>query len=292
MATDKAAGKKSKGNHIYNRMMVNLYYLEVIRGLVKNWPDVVMFRLGLKRKLDINFRNGGTIKINGHMRFRAYDHDLLFTYSNPTQALHTMGLIRYDILEGQYQLLDVKGREVVDIGAYVGDTAICFAMRGARHVYAFEPYPFSYNTAMKNVELNKLGDRVTLINKACSDKGGHFVLDANFLNAPSSGIREVPNGTRIEITTLDRIVKDLKLGSNAVLKVDCEGYEYKVLLGAKRETLRRFGQIIAEYHYGYEPLVQKLKEAGFKVTYTKPRHTKNWDVENHDMQVGIIYARK
>jgi len=56
----------------------------------------------------------------------------------------------------EYDWLDVKEKRVLDVGASIGDTAVYFALKGAREVVAFEPYPFPYNFALKNVEANSL----------------------------------------------------------------------------------------------------------------------------------------
>jgi len=42
---------------------------------------------------------------------------------------------------GEYESLDVVGRVVVDAGAYIGDSAIYFALRGAKRVIAVELTP-------------------------------------------------------------------------------------------------------------------------------------------------------
>jgi len=52
--------------------------------------------------------------------------------------------------------LDVKGKRVLDVGASIGDTAVYFALRRATEVVAFEPYPFPYVFALKNIEVNGL----------------------------------------------------------------------------------------------------------------------------------------
>ena len=40
-----------------------------------------------------------------------------------------------------YAFLDVKGKSVLDVGAFVGDSAILFTLMGARRVVAIEPSP-------------------------------------------------------------------------------------------------------------------------------------------------------
>ena len=55
-------------------------------------------------------------------------------------------------VERLYGVLDVEDRAVLDIGAFIADSSLFFASRGARKVYAYEPV--FYEIAMRNVELN------------------------------------------------------------------------------------------------------------------------------------------
>ena len=58
-----------------------------------------------------------------------------------------------------YDSVDYRGRVVVDVGAYVGDSSIYFALRGAKKVYAIEPDRDAYSELLVNIELNNVGDR-------------------------------------------------------------------------------------------------------------------------------------
>jgi hypothetical protein len=155
-----------------------------------------------------------------------------------------------------YDLLKhVEGRDVVDIGAGVGDSTVYFALRGARRVIALEPEETYYGELVENVELNGVKDRVIALNE-CAHA---FTLT--------------------EIT--------VKYGvEEGVLKIDCEGCEYAVLAGVPAETLRRFKEILVEYHGSPRPLVKKLMEAGFKVTVMSPWTTMN------DLPIGFIHAER
>ncbi len=47
----------------------------------------------------------------------------------------------YDVFDcGEYGVLDVSGKVVIDVGASIGDSAIYFALKGARKVIAIEPH--------------------------------------------------------------------------------------------------------------------------------------------------------
>jgi hypothetical protein len=65
---------------------------------------------------------------------------------------------------GEYKLLGVKDRVVVDVGAFVGDSPIYFALKGARKVIAIEPHPEAYVEMLENTKLNNLENIIIPIN--------------------------------------------------------------------------------------------------------------------------------
>ena len=58
------------------------------------------------------------------------------------------------------------------------------------------------------------------------------------------------------VITLKNIIPDND--ENLVLKMDCEGSEYRIILNTDKKILRKFTQIIMEYHFGYQNLKLKL----------------------------------
>ena len=301
--------------------------LIVVKSVVKNWFDVLMFRLGLKKaNFTMVLRNGVKFKINKPedyflfweskqgeqelvklldlnrpvkiieknkiIKFKFDNKTLKFSYNSQKQLHNTLGMIREQFIDEQYKWLDVKNRIVIDIGANIGDSAIYFALKGAKHVYAFEPYPYSYEIAMHNIKLNRLQDKIILLNKGCGRKEGKIKIDVSYKNFGGTDLKNFKNGTSINITTLSEILKRFEITEEAVLKIDCEGCEYGVLLEMKNSDLRKFKQIQIEYHYGYLNIKKKLESAGFRVTNTMPIHSANSEAENKQMLVGLIYASK
>jgi FkbM family methyltransferase len=188
-----------------------------------------------------------------------------------------------------YNILNVRGKEVVDIGAYTGDSSIYFALNGAKHVYAFEPYPFSYRIAARNIKMNKLENKITLFNEAIGRNKGLIYIDKNYKNSPGTQLKNFKKGKKVKITTLRDIIKRFKL-RDAILKMDCEGCEYNSILNASKKDLRVFKEIMIEYHYGYINLMKKLLKAGFKVKVTRPIYTFNKYAKNPHTVVGFLYA--
>ena len=297
----------------------------IVSCIVKNWDNIVVFRLGVKKnRFVMKLRNGKNIEINKPedyfsfwesgesqkelikrfylrlseiafsknkiIKLKFSNKKLKFYYDGEEQLGNTLRLIKEQFIEQQYSWLEVKNKVVIDIGANVGDSAIYFALKGAKHVYAFEPYPYSYRIAMQNIKLNKLQDKITLLNEGCSSNEGKIKINTEYKNFGSTDLKNFKKGTNINITTISGILKRFKITEEAVLKIDCEGCEYGILLETKNSDLRRFKQIQIEYHYGYLNLLKKLKAAGFKTYKTTPLNLRNEYAENKEMLIGLIYA--
>lgn len=292
-----------------------------MRKIAKNWIDVALFRIGLKKTLKINFRDGksayfkskkeyfefwnsefGQNELSKQLKTSHYkikdsnielnyqNKKLYFYYDTNKQLSNSIGLINENFVEEQFKWLNVKGKDVVDVGANIGDTAIYFALKGAKHVYAFEPYPYSYNIAMKNIKLNYLEDKITLLNEGCG-RSGFVTIREDYNNTGGTDLKNFKEGKKIRIESLDEIVKKFNL-KHAALKIDCEGCEYDLILNASDDALKAFDQIIMEYHYGYRNLVKRLRQAGFSVEYGLPKFVNNTEAEDSNMYVGLIWANR
>jgi methyltransferase, FkbM family len=186
------------------------------------------------------------------------------------------------LLNHVYDFLDVTNRTVVDVGAGIADTAIYFALRGAKRVIAFEPFPKIFDIAQKNVKANGLEDKVILVNAGCGYDGEVRVKE-DIESDASTQLRDFGEGVKIPMYSLNTIVSKFNIEKGSVLKVDCEGCEYDLFRNASREALDRFDQIAIEYHYGYKELVNILKKNGFKTKNTIP-------IYRAGMILGYIYA--
>jgi len=131
-----------------------------------------------------------------------------------------------------YRHLSVNGKAVHDVGSSVGDTAVYFIARGAKVVYGYESDKQRHMLAEKNKAFNGLD--------------GFFPINV-----------EVKHLGMLHIAHM-----------NPVLKMDIEGGEYDVILKADKDELRRFEQIILEFHHGDEKLKAHLESAGFEVRIT------------------------
>jgi FkbM family methyltransferase len=172
-----------------------------------------------------------------------------------------------------------KRTVVIDIGAYIGDTAIYFAsFDNVKAVYAYEPYKSLYAKAARNIKLSRLDKKIRLLNAGVTDSD--IPLRVSPKGDIGSEFVESPGGSNIiRSYSLNTILKGKK---NVIIKSNCEGSEYKIF--NKDADLRNVYRINIAYHYGLQKLPSTLKSKGFKV--------KVWR-EGQDAQkgaVGTIYA--
>jgi FkbM family methyltransferase len=183
----------------------------------------------------------------------------------------TIGLINEVIVLDQYHAENLIKNDsvVIDAGANIGIFSI-FASKFATEgkIYAFEPAPKTFNLLKNNIKdynnisclCTGLGDSVSKKNIVVRERetGGNVIEDSPFLKHFSNDQSKL-----INITTIDQFVSEKKLNRLDFIKIDTEGYEEKILLGAK-ETIKRYKPIVvmSAYHNATdkENLPRTLKE--------------------------------
>ena len=98
------------------------------------------------------------------------------------------------------------------------------------------------------------------------------------------------SGHRAGLKTLEKILQEYNF-EPTILKLDCEGCEYDVILESDKSILQNFSHIQIEYHYGYENLKNKLISCGFNVKVTKPNFIRNRQA-GKNMFYGYLYATR
>jgi FkbM family methyltransferase len=158
----------------------------------------------------------------------------------------------------------------VDVGANVGSyTILASAVTGARTL-CFEPVPGTHDRLLKNIGLNRIGDRVTALNKGVGREVGNlsFTAGLDTVNHVVSPTDAAAATVSVEVTTLDR---ELAEHSPVLMKIDVEGYETPVLEGAGKvlanPSLR--GIVIelngsgARYGFDEAAMIVHLQRLGF-----------------------------
>jgi len=168
-----------------------------------------------------------------------------------------------------------EGSVVVDIGAHIGAFSIFIAkkLKGAK-IYAFEPGPLNFDLLKENIQTNRTAKKISPFNLAVGGETGkqlklryHPAAPAGSSTTYSFEGRGNSTGTQVSSISLEDIFKRHKISRCHLLKMDCEGAEYEILLSAPRQILDKIQNISLEYHGGgniYE-LKNYLESGGFQV---------------------------
>lgn len=117
----------------------------------------------------------------------------------------------------------------VDVGANIGSyTVLASAVCGSRSI-AIEPDPGTVQSLKRNVDMNGIGDRVTVIEAAVGAAAGtvRFTVGQDTTNRVTG---ETDEATRqVRVCTLDDILANK---DPVLIKMDVEGYEPQVVGGA------------------------------------------------------------
>lgn len=168
---------------------------------------------------------------------------------------------------------------VIDIGAAFGDFTLYAARRCQRgRIFAFEPVPASFALLERNIRENKVSNvTVKLAAVGNSDHqnrlvalGGSDPGSFSLLAATPDAIPDSQSTFSINWLTLETVLA-LAGGRCDVLKLDCEGGEYDIILNSSVPTLRQIEAIALEFHEGLTQwsrldLKARLESVGFTVT--------------------------
>jgi FkbM family methyltransferase len=145
-----------------------------------------------------------------------------------------------------------QGMVYIDCGANIGIYSITAAQRVGSEgaVYSFEPQPDIFHRLLANVHLNQL-ENVHAYRLAVGDNAEAVEL-VQLRDHVASYVRSLQTGTnptvRCNCTTLDAFFAEHPIERADVLKIDVEGYELKVLRGA-RTMISRFRPKLIQFEY-------------------------------------------
>ena len=145
-----------------------------------------------------------------------------------------------------------NGDIFVDIGANIGlFSLIASQLVGEKgKVISFEPSPITFNRLQENINLNKFSN-IEVVNKGISDNVGKLSINLyeegfdawNSFAPPSANFNRPSKKIDVEVNTLDSELKRIDKNKIKIIKIDVEGWEKFVLLGAE-DILTNYSPII------------------------------------------------
>ena len=179
----------------------------------------------------------------------------------------------------QKDLEYIGNKDIIDAGAYIGDSSLAFTKLTSSNVHAFEPFEESFNKMLENISLNDVNNIVP-VKSSLSDINGEekiYLSGDNVQGITSDeNVRLYDKVFKIKTMTIDNYVQenDLNVG---FIKVDVEGAEQRLLKGAI-ETIKSQKPflILSIYHnpsdfFEIKPWIEKLGLGyNFKITKERP----------------------
>lgn len=169
-----------------------------------------------------------------------------------------------------YDLEKSKKKDLVifDVGTFIGLSSLVFSKYCGNNgrVISFEPNPYNVERANKNFEKNKeLSSRITLFSYALSNTNDNIdMLLSSVIEGPSSTSRisgthptisdeDLPDvfvKQKVITRKLDSVVKELNVIPD-IIKIDIEGAEHLMLLGAVSTLEKNHPTLYIEMHSQY-----------------------------------------
>jgi FkbM family methyltransferase len=307
---------------IYSSLKGRINFILEIGNIYRtfeNFSDTVLYFTGIKDKAKLKFRSGLIIDVNKEtkqlafvlsdlyssvplkdakencefcwrvdwqnkililpngLRFYLYSVDPLIFSETFIHDIHFVGF-------------DLKDKVVVDIGAFVGDTALYYANFGAV-VYAYEPHPVNFYWLKKNIELNPhLKDRIKIFSEAVGKDEEIEISIGKTISGTFSIYDQVKEkALRIKSVSLKKILEENNLNDPYLLKADCKGCEYYII---EDDTISKFEKVKIEYTGFNRPkvdyIISKLKSKGFSKFRIYKHNYGIYHLSDH----GTIYAEK
>jgi len=157
-----------------------------------------------------------------------------------------------------------------DIGANVGVYSIYAAVR-EHQVLAFEPSVFNLEFLVRNISLNSVGDKVTVLPFPLSDHskvswmhigttswGGSMSSFEKKFGWDGKPLSQIRISYATLSFTIDQVVKDLKLPKPDFIKLDVDGIEQFILAGGI-DVLRSVKSILVEVNKDFIEQDQKVR---------------------------------
>jgi FkbM family methyltransferase len=178
-----------------------------------------------------------TLKTGNHQYILPINHFEMVTF------YHNYGI---DTLPNQVKQ-QLAGKDFIDAGAFIGDTALILNQYKPNKIYAFEPSKTNYQLMQKTLNLNKTTNTIPVPLAL----GNKEAVSSMFTWENASFLTDKGN-QQVNVTTIDKFQQKNNLNI-ALIKMDIEGAEYNAIKGAEK-TIKQHKPvlIISLYHRGQD----------------------------------------
>ena len=244
---------------------------------IKNWKIPILYYFGLKNREEvIKFKNGLKCIIRNKSDSIAF---LEVFFLNTNDWMDEFKIKEKDI--------------VIDIGAHVGYFSMYSSINAKQgKIFAFEPYDKSFELLIKNLDINRIKNVIPQNLGVTKESGTSTLYLKKDFSIGNSIYKNLNSDSKIEIKTISvqDIIKNNNLQKINILKLDCEGAEYQILLNLDHETLEKIDKIVSEMH----PKIESFKIEEVKKFLIKNRFDVRiiHPLKDISEELVMLYAKK
>lgn len=201
-------------------------------------PYLVALYLHIEKKIRLLNKNKVVIKKVSGIKYELHLNQLI------DSSIYYDGCFEKDTTNAIGKIVK-PGMNVFDIGANIGCHLLPMAKMVGKdgHVTAFEPMEWAMKKLKRNVELNDFRN-ITIENIGLSDlEENKEVTFRTSWTLDKSILPDANHTNHVHFTTIDNYVNSHGVKNIDFIKLDVDGYEFKILSGA-RNSINNFKPII------------------------------------------------
>jgi FkbM family methyltransferase len=217
--------------------------------------------------------NFNDITINNNQEIIVCEDFKFCTLKNDTcvsDCLRTGKLFEKFLLAFVQQFVP-KNKNMLDIGANIGIWSIIYSkyINNTNNIYAFEPQKEIYDCLNNNIIINK-SDNIMSYNVGLSNENSLNYMNASYDTQQNFGAFRIVNDNEVDSKLLKiecKIGDEFKLNNIGFIKMDVEGFEYKVLQGLENTIINNKPVLFIEIHktdINNKLTLSKLYEFGYR----------------------------
>ncbi len=195
------------------------------------------------KNVEVIFNNDNNVKVIIPATFNSSNYIPNYYAIRPNSEKNFRKICNYLIIN------NIIKNNIIDLGAWIGDNSIPWAMNIKGIVYAIDPSEENCNFIKEVAKMNNVNN-VKIIKTGVSDK--NEVISTNDDLGHASFNSDENSTNKINAVTLDYLYMKNEINNIDFIHLDVEGMEYKVLVGSK-DIIDKYRPIITfEQHIEIE----------------------------------------
>lgn len=227
--------------HLFNKL--SIIYSKFLSIIDPNGTECYWEELSQKQ---IDKRRNSRLRLDNKVQHKSkrFDFTKKINFYTPTKIASWRAKTLFSKELDTLEWIDEHGSEdkiLFDIGANIGVYSLYYAQYVGGKVFAFEPSFRNLDLLVRNIKLNNLKDRISVISNPIYDKEfinffSHRYLCAGEASA-AYGEEKMDNNFQTLSLTLDYLVQKNIIPSPNLIKIDVDGNEVEILKGAENTIL-------------------------------------------------------